>query len=210
MAKTKSAATIDTAAGQAAYALAVQYRTQVEPRLPPQTLADLAADLTTIGAAPPPAAPAAPAPAAPPSLSEALASAAALVSAVHEAVRSATTSSSVRKAYGARSRAAGKEVKEVLAAAGTIVARATAQPSEAMTLGILTSDVAALEQAVTNLDAAETAAHGTPAAAKPSGSARRAAETRMDEAVRRIAGVGALAFALTPDVRAKFEALRTA
>ena len=115
----------------------------------------------------------------------------------------------MRKEYGAGSHAAGKEVKEVLAMAGKIVARATAQPSEALTLGILPADVAALQQAILELNAAETAAHGTTATSKTTSAIKRAATTRMDQAVVRIAGAGALAFALVPDTRARFEALRT-
>ena len=210
MAKKKSAKTaaIDVTAGQSAYGLAVQYRPQVEPRLPAGMIADLAADLTTLGFPPPAPAPApgtaAPI-AAPPTLPAALSTAANLVSAIHGAVRSATTDRSLRKEYGAGSSTPATEVKDVLAAANKIVARATEEPAEALTLGILPADVTALQQAIVELNAAETAAHGTTATSKTTSALKRAATTRMDQAVAKIAGAGTLAFALVPPTRALFQ-----
>ena len=80
--KAAKSAVVDTTAGSKAYALAVQYRAQVEPRLPQGMIDALGADLTTLGAAPAPAAgagcggsrPRAPA-APPPTLAQALAAA---------------------------------------------------------------------------------------------------------------------------------------
>jgi hypothetical protein len=213
----------DVTAGQSAYALAVEYCAQLDPRLPAGTIKTLAADLTTLGSPPPaptpaptPAAPlaattsasVAATPAAPPTLPVALSTAANLVSAIHDSVRSGTTSRSLRKEYGAGSSEPATEVEDVLAAATKIVARASAQPSEALTLGILPADMIALQQAIVELDAAETAAHGTTASSKTTAADKRAATTRIDQAVARIAGAGTLAFALVPTTRALFEALR--
>jgi hypothetical protein len=228
MAKKKSSAktaAIDVTAGQSAYGLAIEYRPQIESRLPAGMINNLAADLTTLGFAPPaptpapaPAAPGpagsstftttTPTPAAPPTLPVALSTVANLVSAIHESVRSGTTSRSVRKEYGAGSTAPATEVKDVLADASKIVTRATEQPSEALTLGILPADITALQQAIVELNAAETAAHGTAATTKTTSAIKRAATTRMDQAVAKIAGAGTLAFALVPATRALFEALR--
>jgi hypothetical protein len=219
MGKKKSSAktaAIDVTAGQSAYGLAVEHTAQLTPRLPAGTIANLAADLTTLGfppSQPPPPdstkpAPATPAPAAPPSLPDALSTVANLVSAIHDAVRSGTRSRPVRKDYGAGSTTPATAVKDVLATAKKIVARATAQPSEALALGILPADVAALQPAILRLDAAETAAHGATAAAKTPSALKRAAAMRMDQAVTKIAAAGTLAFALVPATRALFEALR--
>lgn len=212
MAKTKKATVVDTTAGAQAYALALAHRPLLDPRLPTGTIDNLGIDLTTLGASPsasatpPPATPASPAPAAP-TLAEALSTASNLVTAIHEAVSSARAKPDVRKAYGAGSKAVGKEVKTVLAAADKIVARATTAPAEALSLGILPSDVTALEQGVTSLQAAEATAttHGT--STSPTAKQKHAAEVRMHEATARIAGVGALAFALNATVRAQFAAL---
>ncbi len=113
----------------------------------------------------------------------------------------------MQKAYGATSKAAGKEVKPLLAAADKITTEATAHPAEALALGILPGDVTALAAAVAAVNAAEAQAkaNGTDG---PTVKQQRAAEARMHEATARIAGVGALAFAQNAAVRAQFEALR--
>jgi hypothetical protein len=206
----KTAAPVDTTAALQTYTLATAHRAQLDPRLPSGTLDDLGADLTTLGAtlpaASPPTSPSPPPPAAP-SLPEAVATLANLVSAIHEAVRGSAAKPAVQKAYGATSKAAGKEVKPLLAAADKITTEATAHPAEALSLGILPADVAALGAAVSAVIAAEAQAQalGTE---PPTAKAKRAAETRMHEAVARVVGVGALAFAQNAPVRAQFEALR--
>ncbi len=216
MAKKKAAASavVDTSAGSKAYALAVQNRAQVEPRLPQGMIDELGADLTTLGAPPAQAsvAPAASAPAAPaaPTLEQALATTASLVSGVHEAISGAKAKPDVRKAYGVSSRGAPVELKAVVAAGEKIAARATENPAEALGLGILPADVTALQAALTALGEAEAAAKakGASAGGAATAKAKKAAESRMHEATARIAGVGVLAFAQSAAVRAEFEALK--
>lgn len=72
------------------------------------------------------------------------------------------------------------------------------------------ADVDALDGTLTQLVAAEDAAKakGTGPAAGVTAKALRAAETRMHEAVGRIAGAGILAFARNATVRAAFEAIK--
>jgi hypothetical protein len=211
MPKTKTAAPIDTSAGSAAYALALQHEADLQPRLPTNTLTNLAADLTLLGD--PPAPPVAPSPSpspptpAPPSLADATAEAVALITAIHEAVRGAQAPAGVRKAYGISGKAT-KEPKDVMAEGQKILAQAQTDPSQALTLGILPADTAALTQALADLSAAETAAKGKGGAAGTTVKQLHAAEVRMHEAVARIAGAGALAFARTAAVRAQFEALK--
>lgn len=213
----KSPVAIDTSAGEQAYALATEHRALLEARLPSRTIEHIGADLKTLGVSVSAARPdgqAAPGAAqhlparAPLALPEALAKTANLVTAIHDAVRGARPKPEVRKAYGAWSKAVGKEVKPVLAAAERIVARATAHASEAMVLGILPADVTELEDEVADLKAAEELAemHGNKSA--PTLKTRRAAEKRMLEAVGRIAGAGVLAFAQHAAIRAQFEALK--
>ncbi len=211
MAKTQ---TIDTSAGTAAYTLAGQHQADLTPRLPAGLLTDLAADLTLLGAPPAPlaasAAPAAasPAPAPPaPSLEEAMGQAVTLITAIHAAIQGAKASPAVRKAYGASGKAS-KEPKAVVAEGEKILARAQANPTEALSLGILPADTAALGAALAGVNAAEAAVKGNGGKAGATGKALLAAEVRMHEAVARIAGVGVLAFATNAAVRAQFEALR--
>jgi hypothetical protein len=206
MAKTKT--TIDTTAGTKAYALAVQYHAELEPRLPVGTVANLAADLTTLGASPtPPPVPTTPAQP-PTSLAKAMTTAVTLISAVHEAIRGAQAEASVRKAYGVSSKSPGQEAKAVLASGEKIVAQAHANPTEALSLGILPSDVTALVQALAELTAAEALAKEEAGNGGATGKERHAAETRMHEAVARIGGAGVLAFATQAAVRAEFSALK--
>jgi hypothetical protein len=209
MAKKKTAKPpVDTSAGQAAYALAIQHRAALDPRLPNGTIDDLGIDLTTLGAPPAPVPVPAPAPVPAPSLADALHTTEALVSAIHEAVLAAKPKPDVRKAYGAGSKATGKDVNRVLVAADAILARAQAEPSEALSLGILPADVTALGQSVSSLSAAQASTAAGKAAGGTTAKAKKAAAVRMHEAVARIAGVGVLAFALDSATRAQFEALR--
>ena len=221
--KTKaSAATApDTTAGAKAYALAVAHRPEIEPRLPAGTIRALGADLTTLGAAPsspssqgaaaPPAAPAG----ASPSLAESLTTLVNLVTAMHGAITAAKAKTAVHRAYVGAGRGPLKAPKAVLAAAHKLAARAASAPSEAIGLGILPADVAALDSAIASFMAAEalaTAPRGGKAAAGAGAGApaklKRAAATRMHDATARIAGAGALAFAQSAAIRAEFEALR--
>ncbi|MEP7124947.1 MAG: hypothetical protein ABJE95_28720 [Byssovorax sp.] len=196
---------IETTAGEQAYALASEHRAELDPRLPPGTIDTLRADLTTLGVSliTQPAEPLAH----PPSLSEALAVAANLVTAIHDTVLGAKPKPATRKAYGAASKPIAAEVKRILAAAEKIVEQATGNPSEALALGILPTDITALRAAASDLTAAEAAARGDGEAGATK-KEQRAAATRMLEATARIAGAGALAFAQNGPVRAQFEALK--
>lgn len=218
MASAKTSATVDTTAGSAAYALALQHKPQIGPRLPAGTLDGLANDLTTLGAPPPPPdapplspggpPPAPPPPAAPPpSLADAMAAVITLLTAFHEALATAKVKPSVRKAYGVSGKTPTKSVKALLADAQKLVTQAHANPAEALSLGILPDDIASLEAALNDLLAAESAAKGPMAKAGGNGAAKHAAAVRMREVTARIAGVGVLAFATNPAVRAQFEAL---
>jgi hypothetical protein len=201
-------ATIDTTLAEQAYALAIEHRAQLDPRLPSGTIDGLGADLNTLGVSPTPqpSAPAAPSPQ-PPSLAEALKVAANLVTAIHATVLGAKAKPAVRKAYGAASKAVDTDVKRVLAAAEMIAAQATGNPSEALALGILPADITALRAAEADLTAAEKAAHGNSGQAGATKKEKHAAASRMVETVARIAGTGALSFAQNAAVRAQFEAL---
>jgi hypothetical protein len=214
MAKTKTPAPIDTTLGTAAYNLAVQYQTALNPRLPAGMIATLGADLTTLGAAPAAPAvttPASPTPApttpaaTPPTLAEAVASATGLITAMHAAIAGAKPNAAVRKAYRVSSKAE-KAPKHVIADGTAIVTQAKSDPTEALSLGILPADVTALAAALAAVQAAEIVVKGSTGGAA-TGKERHAAEVRMHEAVARIAGAGVLAFATSPTVRAEFAAL---
>jgi hypothetical protein len=209
---TGTLASIAISLGEQAHALAIEHRAQLDPRLPSGTIDGLDSDLQTLGvsrAAPPSASVESPPPPQAPSPAEALAIAVNLVTAIHDTILGARAKPAVRKAYAVASKPLSNEARPILAATKKIVAQATANPSEALALGILPADITALQAAESDLLAAEAAAaHGDGAQAGPTKKEKRAAEARMLEAVSRIAGAGALAFAQNAAVRAQFETLK--
>src|SRR5262249_24039402 len=143
-----------------------------------------------------------------PSLAEAMATAVTLISAIHEALRSLQGKPSVRKLYGVSGKTPTQKAKAVIASGEKIVSRAQANPTEALSLGILPADVAALIEALATLTEAEALAKGKSGqGGATTGKERRAAEVRMREAVARISGAGILSFATNAEVRAEFAAL---
>jgi hypothetical protein len=204
VAAAKSEAPADVTAGTRAYHLAMAHDGVLTPRLPTGLLAALAADLGLLGADPrateTPDAPA------PPSLADALTAATTLITAIHAAVLGASPKPEVRKAYGAKAKGGSLEAKDVLAVGDKILSRAQTNPTEALSLGILPADLEELTLALAAVRTAEAAARAVQAGA-PSAKERRAAEARVKEAVARIAGAGALAFAKDSARRAEFAAL---
>jgi hypothetical protein len=195
---------VDTTGATRAYLLAVAHAEQLAERLPSGLLSALAADLTTFGADPRPRSPeASPAP---PRLADALAAAISLITALHGAVIGAGATGEVRRAYGVKANGASLEAKDVLAVGDKIAARALANPTEALSLGILAGDLAELASALADVRAAEAVARAEGGGAVTA-KERRAAEARMKDAVARIAGAGALAFAKDAALRAEFAAL---
>jgi hypothetical protein len=193
----------------------VQHQADVEPRLPAGTLPNLAADLKLLGADPnpqpaPAPAPGQPAPAPPPTLEEAMAAAVALISAIHDAILGSKASAAVRKAFGVSTKAPSKEPKAVVAEGEKIVGEAQANPTQALALGILPADTDKLAAALAQVKAAEEAAKAKGGKTGATAKELQAAAVRMHEEVRRIAGVGALAFATNAAVRAQFETLKPA
>ncbi len=89
-----------------------------------------------------------------------------------------------------------------------ILTQAQADPSQALTLGILPADTTALSQALAAVTAAEAVAKSAGGTTGATAKQLHAAEVSMHEAVARIAGAGALAFATNAAVRAQFEALK--
>ena len=210
MART-SARTVNTSIGTAAYALALAHEAVLQPRLPAGLIATLATDLVLLGAppagttAPAPVTPAAAAPT-PISLADATATVVALVTAIHHSIRGSKASPAVRKLYGASGKAT-KAPKAVAKEGHKIINQAKTDPSQALSLGILPSDVVALGAALQELEAAETAAGSKGGTSGTTAKQRRAAAVAMNDAVARIAGAGVLAFATNASVRAQFEAL---
>jgi hypothetical protein len=99
------------------------------------------------------------------------------------------------------------EAAALIARGEKIITQARANPTEALSLGILPSDVLAIDQALEDLKAAEAFAKGKWD--KPTTKQVHAAEARMHNTVARISGAGILAFATNAAVREAFAALRS-
>lgn len=210
--KNAAAALAETTLGSKAYALAVAYKAAVEPRLPPGMIGELAADLALLGAptqaqAPSNAPAASPAAGAAPNLAQALATAVNLLTAIHGAAEGSGLKPAERKAFGIARKEPSKEPKAVLAALGAIAAAAQANPTDAYRIGIMPDDIAAIQKAVADLQAAAAAA-STPGSKGPTAKEKKEAEARVRAAVGKIMGAGLLAFAQDGATRAEFEALK--
>lgn len=194
--------------GLTAFDLATKHQSVLEPRLPTGLIDQLAADLSTLGAQVPGAKQAhAAAQSATAQQESALSLGYALVSAIRTAVARTDAPAEVRKAYGVGRRINPRLVKDVKLAIGMIVARAGAAPTEAASLGILSSDVTALSAANEAIQGADEVQEKARANAPLSTKARNETARRIMGAVDRIAGAGILQFAASPMERAHFEAL---
>lgn len=194
--------------GLSALDLAKAHLQALELRLPPGLLVEVEADLQKLGADVPGAeATREAARAATAAQDETLARGYALVTAVRAAVLRNGADKNVRKGYGVGAKTSAKVVKSVKAAISGIIDRATTHPQEAAGLGILPRDVAALEEDLAAITAADAKQEEQRAGAPHSTKERNRTANRVLEAVDRIVSAGVLEFAKDAQKRAEFEAL---
>jgi hypothetical protein len=141
------------------------------------------------------------------SQAKATAGAWARISAVRTAVARSGASKAVQKAYGVGGSQKTTSVKHAVSGLQQIIDRATANPEEARSLGILSADVTALRASLKDVLGADATQEDLRAAAPATTRERNAAARRVQAAVDRIAGAGVLAFADKPAIRSTFEAL---
>ncbi len=138
----------------------------------------------------------------------ALSATAGVISAVGAAARRHPTfTRDQRKAYGVGLRMNPRTVSSVAALGALIVQRATNQPDEARSLGLLDTDVEQLRELIQSLQAIDAKQEKLLAARPRSTANRNRAAVRIYEAIKQVAAAGTLAFALEPDLRAQFDAL---
>jgi hypothetical protein len=130
-----------------------------------------------------------------------------LVRGVRTAVKGQKPGKDVLLAYSVGQRVSPVLVKDVKAALQTIVDRATAEPAEAASFGIVAADLTAMQTAVADIDAAEKASTGARVSAPKTTSQRNATARRILAAVKTIAGAGLRTFVDDPTTSAEFEAL---
>jgi hypothetical protein len=195
--------------GHKASDLAILHQTVLDPRLPPNTRSTLIDDLDLLGVVVPGAKQA--------RLESRVATAdqdATLhagyerIQAVRIAVKKARTSKEVKEAYSVGHFVNPRVVRDVKAVLKMILDRATANPGEAASIGIVQKDldaITAVHQAITDADKAQ---EQQRARAPLSTQDRNRTANRILEAVARIAGAGGLEFANNPEVRAAFRALK--
>jgi hypothetical protein len=197
--------------GLKASTLAVLHQTVLEPRLPPGTLTTLIEDLSLLGAIVPGARQVRQeAKVATAAQAAALRAGHARVKAVRAAVRKARTSKEVQKAYGVGQVVNVALVRDVKSVLKQILDRASANPDEAASFGIVKKDLEAItaaHQAITDADKTQDHKQAT---APLSTQDRNRTANRILGAVARIAGAGGLEFAEDPDVLAAFTALKPA
>jgi hypothetical protein len=197
-----------TQVGIKARELVTEYQQQLSPRLDPALLTTLTADLGLLGAVVPAAKGAKEdSVQATAHQSSALEQGHRMVTAVRAAVGRTRPGRNVSLAYGVGTKTSKNVVKDVKNALQKIIDRASDNPEEAASFGILPADVKAYTDQIAAIDAADQAQEHARARAPLSTKVRNATARRILEAVDRIAGAGMIAFATSPTERASFEAL---
>lgn len=200
--------TAATQLGLKAKDLVTLYATQLTGRIAPTLVGILAADLIAVGTVVPAAKTAkAGSKQATVAQGSALDIAYNSVTAVRTAVSRKRPAKDVSAAYGVGSKTRKTTVKDVKSALQIIVARATAQPAEAASFGIVPADLTAFQAQIVAVDTADQTQEKARASAPLSTKARNTTLRRILDAVDSIAGAGILAFANSPTERASFEAL---
>lgn len=198
-----------TQLGLKAHGLAVLHQAKLEARLPAGTIAGLAEDLGSLDVAVPGAVSArVSAKNATEEQNAVLARAKARIQAFRTAVRHTPAPIEVQRAYGVGSRITTPSVTGVTAAISQILARVAERPEEAASLGILQSDVDALTALRDEVAQANTTQEKKRASAPMDTKERNRIGNRIVNAVKRIKGAAAIAFADSPVERALFEELR--
>jgi hypothetical protein len=130
-----------------------------------------------------------------------------LVTGVRTAVKGQSPTPDVGLAYGVGVQVYKSNVKSVRSALDGISKRIAAQSAEAEAFGITTEDATAINDAITTIDKADTAAAQARAKAPKSTKDRNAAARRLIAGIKLIAGAGMRAFAADATKFANFAAL---
>jgi len=189
--------------------LAVLHQDVLQLRLPPTTLPTLLDDLTRLGITVPGAKQVRQeAKVATATQATALRIGYARVKAVRSAVRKAHASKEVQQAYGVGQVVNPDVVRDVKSVLQLILDRATENPDEAASFGIVKKDLEAITAAHQAISDADKTQDHKQATAPLSTQERNRIANRILGTVARIAGAGGLEFAADPDVLAAFTALK--
>jgi hypothetical protein len=129
------------------------------------------------------------------------------VRAIRETVRKSGALQDVRRAYGVGQKIDPDRVRDVKAALQQIVDRATDEPEEAATFGLIPGDVAAMATFITTLVNADSTQEKKRASAPLSTKERNRTGNQILQSVALISGAGRIAFAGNPTTFASFDAL---
>jgi len=132
-----------------------------------------------------------------------------LVIAARAAVRGQSSAKDVLLAYGVGTVTSKLLVKDVKTALQKIIDRASAQPAEAASFGIIATDVTAMKAAIVAIDAADKAQELARATAPATTKERNETAHSVLSGIKMIAGAGMLAFVADPTTYAQFEVLIT-
>lgn len=133
-----------------------------------------------------------------------------LVMAIRKSIASSDLDAAARKAWGAGSDVNPEVVKSVIAAADTIIARATAQPDEARAAGVLPGDIETLRAGVATIRTVDSTQENRKASSKNATRDRDATLVRIETTIKKLSAAGQLAFAGSPAIAARFAALSAA
>jgi hypothetical protein len=187
--------------GARALELAVQYRTQVEPRLPAGTIDGLRTDLAAVNVVVPNADGARVQKRAATATERAAATAIVRhIGHLTDAVKHAHAGDkAVLRAWGVGARINAEVTRTVLARGDQVVARARAFPAEMRAAGILDVDVTALDTALTGLRGADSNQAVIVSSAKDATRERNETLVRIQMATHNVAVVGRVAFSAEYD-----------
>jgi hypothetical protein len=130
-----------------------------------------------------------------------------LVTGTRTSVKGQTSDKDVLLAYGVGT-VVPLLVKNVKVALQTIADRATSNPTEAATFGVVPADVTDINAALADIAAADTAQEAARASAPKTTTDRNATAQRLLAGIKLISGAGMRAFSKDPALRAAFEALK--
>jgi len=195
--------------GGDALAVLVDFRAQVERRLPAGTIEQLTTDVGSIDGVVPGALVARTEKKAATGGERATAKLTAEhIGSIRDNVKHAYTSNKdVLKGWGVGTKVNPTITKSVVAAGNVIIRRAADRPAEASAAGIVAEDIASLTTQVSSLQGADSAQGGKVRESTDATGARDATLVRVENAVQMIGLRGKQEFLSQPAIRAKFEKL---
>lgn len=190
------------------YALLIEFRSVMEPRMPAGAIDGLGTDLGTIGGVVPNTIAARTEKKAATQTERVTAKEIGLhVLSIRALIQDTYSDKAVLKAWGVGQKMDNKVTKQVLAAGTVIVNRFAAAPQEGRDAGVTDEDIATLTQQLSSLQGADSSQGEKGRSSKEATAVRDATLVRIENTSQTAGLRGRQAFLNNPSVRARFEAL---